>query len=175
MTFRDEPHFMRAMHDSSIGMAIVGADGKWVEVNDALCDFLGYTRDELLKRTFADITSEDDIGKDMNLVRKCIRGEIDTYSIPKKYNRKDGTKAHARLTVSAIRTHDDPPDFLHFISQISDRSAEVALSSLEGNVVQKLVELADNQKFQNKVILAIVVILLLQAGVIDVSDLTRFL
>src|SRR5918999_5296968 len=80
-----EERFRSAVHYSAIGMALVAPDGRFLEVNPALCRLVGYTRDELLARTFQDITHPDDLEADLRFVRRMLAGEIETYQMEKRY------------------------------------------------------------------------------------------
>src|SRR6516162_2530972 len=77
--------------NAAIGIARVAPDGRWLEVNQRLCDIVGYTREELLTKTFADITHPDDLELDMSEKRRMLAGEIDTHFLEKRYYRKDGS------------------------------------------------------------------------------------
>jgi len=68
----------------------VSPAGRFLRVNDKLCQITGYSRDQLLKMTFHDITHPDDVGEDGS-GRRVKAGELDTYLMEKRYVRKDGT------------------------------------------------------------------------------------
>jgi diguanylate cyclase (GGDEF)-like protein/PAS domain S-box-containing protein len=110
--------FEQALIHAPSGMAIVDLDGCWIEVNDALCRIVGYSHEELLSKTFVDITHPDDIDADVALVQDLIFGERDSYEMEKRYIRKDGSEIWILLTVSCVR--DETGRALHFISQILD-------------------------------------------------------
>src|ERR671918_64254 len=65
-----EERFRNAVHYSAIGMALVAPDGRFLEVNPALCRIVGYTREELLARTFQDITHPEDLDADLSNVQE---------------------------------------------------------------------------------------------------------
>src|SRR5688572_4158304 len=67
-----EERFRNAVHHSAIGMALTTPDGRWIEVNPAFCRFVGYTREELLARTFRDITHPDDLPRDIEGQRRLL-------------------------------------------------------------------------------------------------------
>ena len=89
---------------AAVGIAHVGIDGRWLRVNDKLCAIVGYPREELLQLTFQDITHPDDLEADLDYVRQVLSGEIKTYSMEKRYFRKDGSLVWVNLTVSLVRT-----------------------------------------------------------------------
>lgn len=112
---------LRATFESAaVGIAHVGLDGRWLQFNDCLCRILGQPRHELLKKTFADVTHLDDIKEDMTQANRVLRGEIDSYSLEKRYIREDGSPVHALLTVSLVRDHHGEP--LYFVAVVSDLS-----------------------------------------------------
>ena len=113
-----EERFRTTFEQAAVGIGHVGADGRFLRVNQRLCEMVGYTREELLERTFQEITHPDDLPADMENVRKMLAGEIPNYSMEKRYIRKDGTAAWIELTVSLRRTLDGRPGY--FISVIED-------------------------------------------------------
>ncbi|HEX5081033.1 MAG TPA: PAS domain S-box protein, partial [Blastocatellia bacterium] len=109
-----EARFRAIFENAAVGIARVGPDGGWLEVNQRLCDIVGYSREELMTQTFADITHPDDLVEDVGALRRMLAGEIDTYSTEKRYFRKDGSVVWVDLTVSMTRKADGSPDY--FIS-----------------------------------------------------------
>jgi len=86
-----EQRFRRSFDDAAIGMALVGRDGRWLQVNRSLCEMVGYPEEELLEKTFQDITHPDDLEKDLEQVRRLRAGEIRTYQMEKRYFHRDAT------------------------------------------------------------------------------------
>ncbi len=117
-----EERFRHAFEQAAVGIAHVGTDGGWLRVNQRLLDILGYSRDELLRMTFQDITHPDDLGQDTTYLRRLLAGEVDTYLREKRYVRKDGTTVWAHLTVALVRHETGEPHyFVSVIEDISDR------------------------------------------------------
>src|SRR5262245_34402312 len=117
--------FRATFENAAVGIARVAPDGCWLEVNQRLCDIVGYTREELMAKTFGDITHPDDLESDWNQARRLLAGEIENYSMEKRYYRKDGSIVWANLTVSLARKADGSPDY--FVSVIEDISARKRL------------------------------------------------
>lgn len=115
-----EERFRANFEQAAVGIAHVSLEGKWILVNDRLCNITGYTKDELLQLTFQDITHPDDLEKDLNLVSKVLSGEIQTYLMEKRYFHKDGSIVWVNITVSLVRDFDAKPKY--FISVIEDIS-----------------------------------------------------
>jgi PAS domain S-box-containing protein len=113
-----QEQFTSAFRDAAIGMALVGTDGHWLQVNRALCDIVGYTEQELLATNFQAITHPDDLDADLAYVTQLLAGEIPTYHMEKRYFHKLGEIVWIQLNVSLIRDVDGRP--LYFISQIQN-------------------------------------------------------
>lgn len=117
-----ELRFRKTMEHAPIGMALVSLQGQWMEVNGAICEITGYTRDELLASTFQDITHPDDLAADLRHVTDLVAGRITSYQMEKRYLRKDGRVVWVLLAVSLVRTSAGDPDY--FISQVKDIDSE---------------------------------------------------
>jgi PAS domain S-box-containing protein len=113
-----ENRFRTIFEQSALGKALVRPDGHWLRVNKKLCDFLGYNESELLTKTFQDITHPDDLAGDLDQVRRMLSREIESYTMKKRYIRKDGKAVWANLSVALVRTNEGQPDY--FISAIDD-------------------------------------------------------
>jgi PAS domain S-box-containing protein len=113
-----EQRFRLAMADAPIGMALVGLDGSWVEVNDRLCELLERPREVLLGCTFQDITHPDDLDADLGYAAQLLAGEISHYEMEKRYLRPSGEVVWALLGGSLVR--DDAGEPRYFIAQIVD-------------------------------------------------------
>lgn len=110
--------FQATFEQAAVGIAHVSLEGNWLRVNDKICQIVGYSREELMRRTFQDITHEDDLDTDLAYVEQMLRGEINTYSMEKRYFDKRGAIVWVRLTVSLTRTAGGEPDY--FIAVIED-------------------------------------------------------
>jgi len=110
--------FESAFKHASIGMALVALDGKWLKVNNSLCELLRYSENELLSKTFQDITHPEDLEIDLQNVQNILDKKSDAYEIEKRYFDKSGNIIWVILSVSVVR--DEVGDFQFFISQIRD-------------------------------------------------------
>jgi two-component system cell cycle sensor histidine kinase/response regulator CckA len=115
-----EARFRSFFEDAPIGEAIVSVDGRFLQVNDALCRIVGYSQTELLTKTFQDLTHADDLDTDLELVRQTLAGEIRDYQLEKRYLDNAGRTVWALLSVSLVRDQAGEPSY--FISQIQDIS-----------------------------------------------------
>ena len=113
--------FGSAFNYSSIGMALVGLNGRWLKVNPAICNILGYSETTLLEIDFQTITYPDDLDTDLLHVNQLLQGAISSYEMEKRYIHKNGSTIWALLTVSLVRDGAGDPQF--FISQVQNISA----------------------------------------------------
>jgi len=115
---QSEEQFRSAMESSPVGMALVSTDGGWLKVNKALCEMIGYSEKELLQTDFQTLTHADDLDADIEQLKQTLAGEISSYSMEKRYIRKDGEIIWGLLSVSLLRDEHGNPR--HFVSQILD-------------------------------------------------------
>jgi len=113
-----EERFRGTFEQAAVGIAQVGLDGRWLHVNQRLCDIVGYTREELLRCTFQDITHPEDLNTDLGFVRQVLAGEISTYSMEKRYIRQDRSLVWVNLTVGLVRDEAGAPKY--FVSVAED-------------------------------------------------------
>jgi PAS domain S-box-containing protein len=136
-----ETRFRRAFEDSAIGMGLTSIEkdtlGKWLKVNRSLCDMLGYTEDELLSKTFMEITHPDDLEKDLAAQDRILKGESDTYHIEKRYIHKDGGVVWINLIVSMVKDKDKKPIYL--VAQIENISEKVESQIKFQNLVENFI------------------------------------
>ena len=112
-----------------IGMAITSPTKGLLEVNDEICRILGYDRRELMTRNWAELTHPDDLAADVSQFDRVLSGEIDGYSMEKRWIRKDSRIVDSVISVKCVRHDDGTLDhFVALVHDISDRKrAEDAL------------------------------------------------
>lgn len=118
-----EALFRATFEQAAVGIAHVGLDGSWLRVNDKLCAIVGYTQSELAQLTFQDITDPEDLDADLHLLQQVLAGSLSTYSMHKRYVRKDKSRIWVELTVSLKHHRNGNPH--HFISVVSDISERI--------------------------------------------------
>lgn len=135
-----EERFRATFEQAAVGIAHVGLDGRWLRVNQRLCDIVGYSREELLASDFAAITHPEDLAADLENVRALIAGTSEIYAMEKRYLRKDGRTVWVNLTVSLVRGDaDEPKYFISVIEDVSSRkAAEQAIIRQAGLLEQAL-------------------------------------
>ena len=113
-----ERRFSGAFEYAPIGVSLVSIEGRWLKVNRALCNIVGYPEAELLTRTVLDITHPDDVEFSREQMRRLIAGEKQTYQIDKRYLHRAGHAVMILLNVSIVRNEQGHP--LYMIAQLQD-------------------------------------------------------
>ncbi|MCX5827707.1 MAG: PAS domain S-box protein [Deltaproteobacteria bacterium] len=134
----NEERFRATFEQAAVGIAHAAPDGRWLRVNQKLCDIVGYSREELLQKTFQEITYPEDLDASMEYVRQVLAGEIPTYSMEKRYIRKDGSIVWIDLTVSIVlHASGEPGYFISVIEDITKRKkTEEEKQKLQGQLLQ---------------------------------------
>ncbi|CAM5298732.1 EAL domain-containing protein [Rhodanobacter lindaniclasticus] len=132
-----ERRFFSAFQHAAIGMALTGTDGRFLRVNAAVCRMLGYTQEELLALSVADVTPVDDMATDAEQMRQLLAGQCENYQLEKRNRHKDGHVVHIQLSVSLVRDEEGAP--LYFVSQAQDISQRKAFE----DALQRERELAE--------------------------------
>jgi diguanylate cyclase (GGDEF)-like protein/PAS domain S-box-containing protein len=113
-----EERFRSAFDHAPIGMALVAPDGRWLQVNQCLCDIAGYSESEFKRMTFQAITHPDELGEFMIRLKEVVDGKVLTHQMEKRYLHKLGHEVWVLVGVSLIR--DSESKCLHLIFQIQD-------------------------------------------------------
>jgi diguanylate cyclase (GGDEF)-like protein/PAS domain S-box-containing protein len=100
------------------GRAITSPDQLWLDVNSALCEMLSYTKEELMQMTWGELTYPVDIEADLVQFNRVMAGEIDGYTLEKRFLRKDGGIVHTQLVVQCLRRPDRSIEY--FVALIQD-------------------------------------------------------
>lgn len=113
-----ERKYRETFEQAASGMAHVAPDGQILLANDQFCRLLGYERGELLTLNIATITHPDDLTKDIAHMADVLDGQSETYTMEKRFLRRDGGVIWANITGSLVRDSEDQP--LHFIKVAED-------------------------------------------------------
>ncbi|MFN6559224.1 MAG: PAS domain S-box protein [Nostoc sp. ChiSLP01] len=97
-----EERFRAMFNQAAVGIALVALDGRFLQVNAALCEITGYSHEELIEMNFQQITHPDDLEVDRQNAGRVLAQEINGYSLEKRYLCKDGSIVWANLTSSAV-------------------------------------------------------------------------
>ena len=113
-----EQRFRTYFETGLVGMAITSLDKGWLEVNDRLCTIFGYSREELLQKTWAELTYPDDLPSDEAEFNKLLAGTQDSYAMSKRFFRKDGALLYANIYAHAVRKPSGEIDY--FTAMVED-------------------------------------------------------
>ena len=113
-----DERFSGAFEHAPIGVALVSPDGRWLKVNRALCDLVGYSEAELLARSFQEITAPEDLEASREKMRQLIAGETRSFQIEKRYIHARGHLVTALTSVSLVFDRQGQPRY--FIAQVQD-------------------------------------------------------
>ncbi len=133
-----QERFRATFEQAAVGMAHVAPDGRWLEVNQRLCEIVGYERAELLERTVQDVTYFADLQSDMDLIRKILAGELATGDKKTRCVRKDGSLVWIDLTVSLVRDETGVPRY--FIAAIQDISTNVENDARKSAILEAAID-----------------------------------
>lgn len=118
-----EARFRATFEQAAVGVAHVALDGRWLRVNRALLDIVGYAEADLLTRTWQDVTYGPDLPADLEHVRRLVADEIPSFSTEKRYVRPDGSLTWAQVTPTIARPATEAPYIIKVIEDISERKA----------------------------------------------------
>jgi PAS domain S-box-containing protein len=117
-----EERFRGTFENAGVGIAHTDLEGRWLRLNEKYCTIVGHPRDELLQKTFRDITFAEDVPASADRLGRLLRGESFCYSLEKRYVRPDGSLVWVDLCVSVQRNADGRPIYLIAVIQdISER------------------------------------------------------
>jgi PAS domain S-box-containing protein len=128
-----EERFRGTFENAGVGIAHTNFDGRWLRVNEKICAIVGYAREELLHKTFQDVTYPEDLQPSLDHFARLRRGELRSYSLEKRYVRKDGSPVWIDVSVSLQRDAGGTPAYtIAIIQDISERKR------LEGELRQAI-------------------------------------
>jgi PAS domain S-box-containing protein len=125
-----EERFRTVYENAPAGIGVFSLEGRFLAANQAYASIVGYTRDELLGKTFQDITVPEDLAADLENAARLLSGESESCLMEKRYLRKDGHPVWVLLNVSLLRdSHGQPFRFIAQALDITERKrAEEALA-----------------------------------------------
>lgn len=140
-----EERFRATFDQAAVGIAHVCPEGRWLRVNQRLCDILGYPCKELITKTSQEITHPDDLDLDLALARRLFAGEIPSYQIEKRYIDKAGQVVWARLTGSVVKAADGTIRYaVAVVEDIARHKAEEAARQATEERFKALIETASD-------------------------------
>ena len=125
--------FQLTFENATVGMCMIDFDGYYIEVNQSLCQILGYTKEEFLMLTDSCLTHQDEIELCMQKAEDLLSGAIDNCQMEKRYLHKNGQVVVALISAHIVRNSENEP--LFFIKEVQDiterKNAEIALQKSE--------------------------------------------
>ncbi|MBK4734841.1 bifunctional diguanylate cyclase/phosphodiesterase [Noviherbaspirillum pedocola] len=147
-----EARFSTVFQRSPTGKALVDLQGRFIDVNPKLCEITGYAAEELLQKTFAEITHPDDLEQDLRLLAELMVDRRQSFSMEKRYLRRDGSWIWVQISVSLVRDEEGTPvHLIAVIQDIADRKRDEALqhdyqAELEHRVRERTAALAASRE-----------------------------
>lgn len=115
-----EARFRSIFENVAVGIAYTDLAGHWIEVNERLCNILGYPRTNLMATALDQLTAPDDRGRDLDEMGRVLSGEVEHSAFEARYRRADGSEIWVGRTISLVRDGTGCPQ--HFISVFRDIS-----------------------------------------------------
>lgn len=136
--------FRATFEQAAVGIAHIAPDGRFLRANRKMSDIVGYEPDELQTMSFQQITHPEDLSADVEQVRRVLSGELETYSMEKRYFHKGGGIVWVHLTVSLVRESSGHPKyFISIVDDITARKQAEALSRLNESRFNSLLALSE--------------------------------
>jgi len=115
---QNEMRFQKTFDQAAVGISHLAPDGRWLWVNQRLCDIVGYTAEEMLTKSFQDITHPDDMPAGLQASREMLAGTMQAYSTHKRYIHQTGRLVWVKLSLTLVRNEQGEPDY--FVSVVED-------------------------------------------------------
>lgn len=149
-----EERFRLTFEQAGVGIAHVAEDGRWLRVNQKICDILGYPQAELIRLRFQEITHPADLAADIREAARLARGEITQYSLEKRYIRKDREVVWCQSTTAAV--YDTDQKLKYFVRVVEDitarKQAEERLRASEHELARENADLKLLQEISTELI-----------------------
>lgn len=143
-----------AFSNAPIGMALVANDGAFMQVNKALCKFLGYSKEEMLAKTVSDVSYQGELEKLREYERQMQKGEIDFFYMEKRYTHKDGHVIWGLLSVSTIRDAKGSSLFMiAHVQDITDRKRSIQLGEALNDINRAINATLDFETIMQRVVI----------------------
>ncbi|OQW66378.1 MAG: hypothetical protein BVN29_07945 [Nitrospira sp. ST-bin5] len=140
---KSEERYRRYFELGLVGMAVTSPGKGWIQVNDRLCQIFGHSPDELATKTWTELTHPDDVAQDLAQFNRVLAGDIDNYTLDKRFIHREGRIIYATISASAVRREDGSVD--HFVALVQDitarHEAEERLKESERRLQQQIDEM----------------------------------
>ena len=144
---QSERRFRNYFEQGLIGMAVTSVDKRWLEVNDRLCEILGYSREELCQKSWPELTFPDDVEPNLQLFEPLLAGRIEHFTLNKRYLTKDGSIVHTTIHTRAFRKEDGTIDhIITLVEDITDRKHAEAALDRERQSLWRMLKASDHAR-----------------------------
>ncbi len=126
---KSEEQFRTVFEKGKHGMVMVDEKFRFLTINPMFCTMLGYSKEELLTKSFTDITHPDYVSSDISHLHQLSAGEIPEYTTDKRYIKKNGDEFWASVVASAVR--DREGRFLYYIALITDITEQKVIEMIQ--------------------------------------------
>ena len=152
---RAQHKFQSIFENAGVGIALVKPSGAWMAVNDELCKIVAYSKEELMERTFQDITHPEDLNTDVSLLEQLLGDRIDRYQLEKRYIQKNGTPTWVEVTVTKHCSEKNDADYLIviIIDIQAAKETEFALNKLKKSLEEKVSQRTEELRQANQSLL----------------------
>ena len=138
---QSEAEYRSTFENAAIGIAHIGLEGEWLRVNEKLCQIVGYDAETLKQKSFQELTHPDDLDSDIRDFARMKRGEIQGYSMEKRYFHSDGHIVWINLTTSLRYRADGTPDCcISLVEDISERKLTEQKLSASRAIISEVIE-----------------------------------
>lgn len=153
-----EGRFRTVFERAGVGIAMVAPDGGWISMNDEVCEIVGYSRDELMRMSFQNITYQEDLNTDLTLLEQLVAGDIDRYQLDKRYIHKSGKLVWINLTVTKqLNKQGELQYFVSIIKNIqAKKEVEHSLADLRRNLEQRVKERTQELRSANEMLASVI-------------------
>ncbi|PSB27186.1 response regulator [Stenomitos frigidus] len=147
-----EERFRAIFEQAAVGIGLANMSGQIIRVNKGLCDLLGYTQSELVGKTFQELTHPDDWHQSLISIRRALAGDVQTFSLEKRYVCKSGQLQWVHLTASLMRDiSGEPQYFIGIIEDIQERKeAEEVLQKAKEAALREAAQSADANRTKSE-------------------------
>lgn len=137
-----ESRFRGAFEQAAVGMAHVSREGRFLRVNQKLCDITGYCSDELLNLSFRNITHPDDLRLSLDQHRRLLTGDSQTFELEQRYVTKNGSNVWCKLTASLARKFNDGNDYFIVVVEDITKKRSLEAQYLQAQKMEAIGQLA---------------------------------
>ncbi|WP_285165116.1 PAS domain S-box protein [Shewanella goraebulensis] len=115
--------YRTAFNQAAVGIARIGIDSRFVEVNTKMCEILGYEEQVLLTKKIKDVTYKKDVAQSFEYIKDLLEDKKSFFNTDKRYIRGDGTVFWANLSVSLVRDAEsfEPKFFIAVVEDITEQ------------------------------------------------------